>query len=195
MMKAWRVVRWSALVLVALVLAVGLARLFSGPEDGWVRDSAGRWVAHGHPAGPPPVNQPAAEKVLPWVVLGALALGLGAAAVLSVRSRTTRAVLHRDLRFCGAVSVVSGVLAAVVLAGVAATLGTGVCCGPGELTNGTLFLLIALLGLSGFLALLSIHMHGTKRVLEAHYDLKRASDRLQEAIDRLEQSLPGPGAA
>ena len=58
-MSFWHTAKWVGLVLVALVLALGLARTFSGSEDGWVRDESGQWVAHGKPGGPPPARPPA----------------------------------------------------------------------------------------------------------------------------------------
>ena len=61
-------------------------------------------------------------------------------------------------------------------------------------TNETLFALLASLGLAAFLGLSALAAYGTKRVLEAHYDLKRATALLQESLDRLSERLPQAGA-
>lgn len=194
-MTFWHAAKWVGLVLVALVLAVGLARTFSGSEDGWVRDESGKWVAHGKPAGPPPAEDyrpPAAERVVPWVVLAAAAVGLGAALLLSGRAPASREGIERSLRFYGAVSIISGALAAALAFGLVAILAGGFCCGAGveRLSNQSLFLLLGLAGLAAFLGLLALHAHGTKKVLEAHYDLKRTAALLQDTVERLSESLP-----
>ncbi len=36
-MSLWQAAKWAALVLVALALTLALARMFSGPEDAWVK--------------------------------------------------------------------------------------------------------------------------------------------------------------
>lgn len=53
--------------------------------------------------------------------------------------------------------------------------------------------LAALLGLAGFLGLLGVDAHGTKKVLEAHYDLKRTAALLQDTVEQLRESLPKAG--
>jgi hypothetical protein len=194
-MNSWHVTKWVALVALALLLALGAARLFSGPEDTWVRDSSGRWVAHGHPAGPPPAadyRPPATERFLPWLVLAIAAVGLAAAILLSGRALATRERIERSLRFFGALTFLSAALAAALAVGLLASLATGVCCGPGgaPLSHQSLFLLLAVAGLAAFLGLLALHAQGTKKVLEAHYDLKRAIALLQETLERAGESLP-----
>ena len=194
-MTFWHAVKWVGLVLVALVLAVGLARTFSGSEDGWVRDESGKWVAHGKPAGPPPAEDyrpPAAERVVPWVVLAAAAVGLGAALLLSGRAPASREGLERNLRFYGALSLVSGALAIATAAGLVTALAGRFWAGP--LSNQALFLILTVAGLAALLGLLALHAQGTKKVLEAHYDLKRTAALLQDTVERLSESLPGGSA-
>jgi len=190
-MSFWHTAKWVGLVLVALVLALGLARTFSGSEDGWVRDESGQWVAHGKPAGPPPAEDyrpPATERVVPWVVLAAATVGLGAALLLSGRAPATREGLERNLRFYGALSLVSGALAIATAAGLVTTLAGRFWAGP--LSNQALFLILTVAGLAALLGLLALHAQGTKKVLEAHYDLKRTAALLQDTVERLSESLP-----
>jgi len=195
-MRLWDVVRWVGLVLVVLVLAVGLARLFSG-EDTWVRDASGQWVAHGHPSAVPPAagsEQPVWQRLLPWAILGTGLLGLVVGMSLAKRSWASREGLDRNARFLGAATVALATLAAVLVLGLAVTVAAGACCGSVIVTNETLFALLASLGLAAFLGLSALATYGTKRVLEAHYDLKRATALLQEALDRLSERLPQAGA-
>lgn len=190
-MSFWHAAKWVGLVLVALVLAFGLARTFSGPEDGWVRDESGKWVAHGKPAGPPPAEDyrpPATERVVPWVVLAAAAVGLGAALLLSGRAPATREGLERNLRFYGALSLVSGALAIATAAGLVTTLAGRFWAEP--LSNQALFLILTVAGFAALLGLLALHAQGTKKVLEAHYDLKRTAALLQDTVERLSESRP-----
>lgn len=195
-MRLWNAVRWFGLVLVVLVVAVGLARLFAG-EDTWVRDASGEWVAHGHPATLPPAagaEQPAWQRALPWAVLGIAVVGLVVGMSLAKRSWASREGLDRNARFLGAASVALATLSAVLVLGLAMTLAAGACCGSMIVTNETLFALLASLGLAAFLGLSALAAYGTKRVLEAHYDLKRATALLQESLDRLSERLPQAGA-
>ncbi|UCC67798.1 MAG: hypothetical protein JSV79_11880 [Armatimonadota bacterium] len=196
-MSFWHVTKWVGLVIMVLVLAVTLARLFSGPEDAWVRDASGKWVAHGHPAGPPPAEDyrpPATERVLPLVVLVIAVAGLAAALLLSGRAPASREGLERNLRFYGALSLVSGALAVATAAALAATLAQGFCCGPGAepLSNQSLFVILTAAGFAALLGLLALHAQVTKKVLEAHYDLKRTAALLQDTVERLAESLPKP---
>jgi len=171
-MRLWHIAKWVGFVLLLLVLAVGLARLFSGEE-------------HDQPAGPSSPARYALERVVPWLILAAAVGGLVAGGLMSARSPATPQALERNLRFYGTVSIVATSLAVVLAGGLGLALAAGACCGPGELSEQTLFALLAVLGLLGFLALLGVHTHGTKKVLEAHYDLKRQLALLQETVERM----------
>ena len=186
-MNWWQAAKWAALVVLALAVTIGLARIFSGPEDTWIRGEGGQWVAHGHPGSPPPppgYEPPASERVLPGLLLLAFVAGLLAAVFLSSRSPTTADDIGRNLRFLGAVSVLTTVLAASL--GLA--LGASIWSGLGVAFDEPAVVILVLLGLAAFLGLLGVNAHGTKKVLEAHYDLKRQAALLQEAVDSLSQS-------
>ena len=192
-MKLWRAAKWAALIVLALVLTIVLARLFSGPEDAWVRDEAGRWVAHGHPGGPPPApdyREPVTRQVVPWLIVGIVVSGLAAGVLLSRRAPATREGLHSNLRLFRAVNIVSAALAAALAVALVITFASE----WGEAFDEPLVAVLALLGLLGFLSLFAMHAHGTKKVLEAHYDLKRTAALLQDAVERLTDSLAKPSA-
>jgi hypothetical protein len=189
-MSWWHAVRWVALVAIALVVTVGLARLFSGPEDTWIRDASGQWAAHGHPAGPPPgadYQRPWSERFLPAFFLAAFGAGLLAAFLLPARSPAGPESLRRGLQLLRAISVISLVLAGGLALALPLSLVSGLWMAP-ERPEGfdlmSAVVLLGLAGLTGFLALLGAVAHAAKKVLEAHYDLKRQMALLQETIDQ-----------
>ena len=200
-MRAWQIARWFALVVAALVLTVGLARLFSGPEDTWIRDASGKWVAHGRPAGgPPPAGYrvPVSERVLPWLFIVLFAAALVAAPFVSARSPAGREAISRSLRFWGMASVLSAVLGAALLAALGVTLwgehwrlargglaATQADVGLGSVLDQPAPVLLGLLGLAAVLLLLGAIAYGTKKVLEAHFDLKRQIAMVQDTMERL----------
>jgi len=188
-MRFWQIARWSLLVLCALALTLLLARLFSGPEDTWVRDASGRWVAHGHPAGAPPAadvrQEP--EGVLPFLFIAVFLLALVAAAVLAPRSPASPDLINRSIRFLGATSVIAVVLAATLALGIVIIFAVEMrqSHGPEVVDLETVAVLLGLAGLAAFLALLGAQVYGARKVLEAHYDLKRQMALLQDAVERL----------
>jgi len=182
--RYWQIGRWVLLVVWALALALFLARVFSGPEDTYIRDASGKWVAHGHPAGPPPAasyQPPASERAVPTIVVALFAVGLMAAVFLSGRSPTGTDSLNRGIRYFGAVSIISTALAVCVAIGLVA----GVFTGLGAAFQDPGLVILCLVGTAMLLKLLSWHADSTKKVLEAHYDLKRQMALLQDAVERL----------
>lgn len=191
-MNPWQLAKWSLLTVVVLALGLGLARLFSGPEDTWVRDESGAWVAHGRPAGPPPAPEyraPLAERALPWAILGVSALGLIGGALLSRRRPVSQAALARDVRFFGTVSVAAAALLSATAAGLVVTVlisaghARTLSTGEGAITA---IALACLAGLLAFLALVALQAYGVRRVLEANYELRRAAALLQDTVERLQ---------
>ena len=53
-----------------------------------------------------------------------------------------------------------------------------------------MLLVLLLCGLTAFLALLAAQAYGAKKVLEAHYDLKRTTALLQDTLERLNAARP-----
>ena len=186
--------RWLLVVAAGLVLAVGLARVFSGPEDTWIRGPGGRWVAHGHPAGPPPAadfRPSLAERATPWLVLGLFAMGALASAARSPRAPAGRGDINHMVRVLGTVSGLSWVASLCVLVGLA-----GLLMGRfGTALQDAGAALLAVAGLAAFFGLLGAQMHVAKKVLEAHYDLKRSLELLQDAVERLGKGEERPGPA
>ncbi len=180
-MRLWRVARWVLLVVWALALTMFVAR---GPEDTWTRDSSGAWVAHGHPAGPPPpadYEPPLYERAVPVVVLAVMALGMVLAAFLTGRSPTGRHALDQKIRYYGAVSVIATALAVSL----ALALVVGALSELDSMLSDPGVVVLCVVGAIVLLTVLSWHADGTRKLLEAHYDLKRATALLQETVERL----------
>ncbi len=184
-MKFWHVARWVVLIVFAVILTLVLVR---GPEDTWVQDAAGHWVAHGHPgapAPPPGYQPPAIETIGPVLFLILLMAGLAAAVLLSGRAPAGAERLDRDIRYFGAVTITCAfaavALALAVIAGLAGSPGA-------PLFVDQTVIMLALLGTIVMLIMLTWHAYTTKKVLEAHYDLKRSVQLLQETLEQLKQS-------
>lgn len=180
-MKLWSVARWILLIIWALAVALVLVR---GPEDTWIRDPKGGWVAHGHPSTPPPADDyvpPLTERALPALVLGLLGGAAIATIFLSGRSPADRDALRKGIRYFGVVSIVASALAVAValfiIMGLSANLGAAFI-DPGVVV-------ICLVATAITLKLLSWHADTTKKLLEAHYDLKRMGQLLQDTLERL----------
>jgi hypothetical protein len=180
-MRFWHVARWVLLVIWALALTMFVVR---GPEDDWIRDSSGEWVAHGHPAGPPPAadyEPPFHERALPAVGLSVMVLAVVFAAFFGGRSPTSRDALQRSIRYFGTVSIIASALAVLLALALAVAMASAL----GDLETNPVAIMACLVGAIVLLKVLSWHADGAKRLLEAHYDLKRATALLQDAVERL----------
>lgn len=180
-MKFWHIARWALLIAWALAVTLVFVR---GPEDTWVRDASGAWVAHGHPAGPAPApgyQPPLGERVMPVVFLALFGLAVAAGIFMSKRSPASRDAINRSVRYYGAVSMTASLLAIGVI--LALVLSTGSQLGEAFRDPGVV--IIVLVSVAVLLKVLSWHADGTKRLLEAHYDLKRTADLIQDTLERL----------
>jgi hypothetical protein len=186
-MRFWHVARWVFLIVWALALLLFLVR---GPEDTWIRDSSGAWVAHGHPAGPPPpadYEPPFHERAVPIVVLAVFAGAIVGAVFLTKRSSGAPDALNRSIRYFGTVSMISTALAICLAVALILSLWSeleSAMSDPGVIV-------LCLVGVIMLLKLLSWHADGVKRLLEAHYDLKRTAALLQDTVERLAADADG----
>ena len=72
MHRLWMRIRMPFVIVVLLVITLAMARLFSGPEDTWIKNDRGEWVKHGSPSEPPPpedYREPVYHLVIPLVFL------------------------------------------------------------------------------------------------------------------------------
>jgi hypothetical protein len=107
--------------------------------------------------------------------------GLIAAALLSGRSPAGADSLNRGIRYFGALSITSTVLAI----GISVGLVVSVLSGLGAVFGDPALVVLCLIGLAMLLKVLSWHADSTKKVLEAHFDLKRQIALLQDTVERM----------
>jgi hypothetical protein len=177
-------------IIVLLIATVGLARLFSGPEDDWVRNNRGEWVAHGHPAGPPPQGEGKRlpmERVLPWTFFVAFAAPLFFLRIHRPSNRLTYETALRDMRFLGYTGSSLVVLGVLTVIGIGAVMTAADSAsdsdGPARLVD--LLFLGLLAGWSGLCIFLGAVLFALKRMVNDHYQLERGRRELIEAIERL----------
>jgi hypothetical protein len=190
MTKFWQVARWVVMAVCLLALVLVFVR---GPEDTWIRDSQGNWVAHGHPAGPPPpagYRAPAMERYGPLAALVVMVAALFATLFLTGRSPSGADALSSNIRYLGAVSIfgtaVTLLLVFVLVLGMATELGAAFR-DPG-------LVVLTLLAVALTAKLVSWQAYTTKKVVEAHYDLKRAVALLQDTVERWRDAAGDKGA-
>ena len=190
MTRFWQVARWVVMAVCLLALVLVFVR---GPEDTWVRDSQGNWVAHGHPAGAPPAPgyQPLAlERFGALAALVVMAAALSAALFLTGRSPTSADALSGNIRYLGTVSIFG---AAVTLLLVFALV-LGMTRGLGAAFRDPSLVVLTLLAVALTAKLLSWQAYTAKKVVEAHYDLKRAVALLQDTVERWRDDAGDKGA-
>ena len=186
MRRLWMKLRLPLAVIALLVATVGLARLFSGPEDDWVRNDRGEWVAHGKPFGPPPSGEehrPPMESVLPWAFFVAFAAPLFFLRMHRPSNRLSYETALRDMRFLGYAGsslIVLGVFTAV---GIGAILIAADPTGPARTED--LFFLGLLAGWAGLCILLGAVLFVLKRTVNDHCQIERGHREILEAIELL----------
>jgi hypothetical protein len=120
------------------------------------------------------------ERFLPAVVLAVIVAGLVLGAFFTRRTPAGRDALNRSIRYFGAVSVIATVLAISL----ALVLVVGLWSDLGSALGDPRVVVLCLVGAAFLLKLLSWQADSTKKLLEAHYDLKRATSLLQDTIER-----------
>jgi len=184
--RIWMSLRLPLAILVLLVATIALVRLFSGPEDDWVRNDRGEWVAHGKPGGPPPSGEEErlpVERVLPWVFLVAFAAPLFFLGMHRLSNRLIYETALRDIRFLGYAGSSLVALGVLTVIGIGAVVIAADSDGPARTVD--LFFLGLLAGWAGLCILLGAVMFVLKRTVNDHYQLERGRRELLETIERL----------
>jgi len=194
MRTLWLKLRFPLAIFCVLILALALARLFSGPEDTWIRNEQGEWVKHGNPYGPPPTSdyhEPARHLILPLIVLAGFAVPLFFLGSHKPQNRLTYDIAKRDMRITGYLSLSLPLLGVLLLAGLAAEIGFA---GPDndipiQEQLLTLFFIFSLAGFSGLCIVIGVLFYMVKRSINDHYYLERSRQELIEALhDRFPES-------
>ena len=53
MHRLWIRIRLPLAIIVIFMITFAMARLFSGPDDTWIKNDSGKWITHCYPTGPP----------------------------------------------------------------------------------------------------------------------------------------------
>ena len=123
--------------------------------------------------------------MLPVVLLGAFGAAMLATALWSSRSVATAQNISRSLRFLGGVSIIAATLAASLGVAIAVSVASEL----GRAFDQPEVVILVLLGLIAFLALVAVNAHVAKKVLEAHYDLRRQVMLMQDTVEGLRGEL------
>ena len=195
MRTLWLKLRLPLAIFCVLVLTLALVRLFSGPEDSWIRDEQGEWVKHGSPSGPPPAQdyrEPARYLILPLIVLAGFAVPLFFFGCHKPQNRLTYDIAKRDMRITGYLSLALPLLGVLLLAGLAVEIGfAGPDAGVAVQEQiFSIFCILSLAGFSGLCILIGILSYMVKRTINDHYYLERSRQELIEELHDRFSSAP-----
>ncbi len=193
MRHLWMRIRIPCAIIAILVIALAMARIFSGPEDTWVKNEHGEWVEHGHPGGPPPAQdyqEPLTRLVVPLAFLVAFAAPLFFIGRHKPHNRLNFDTATRDIKFYGYLSTALFLFGILIFAGLMLELvlgGTG--GGSGALEGEQLLLtgvfIISLAGFAGLCIVLAIAFFVLKRNANDHYRLEKSYREIVESLGKL----------
>ena len=122
MRHLWLKFRLPLVIFSLLVLTLVMARLFSGPEDTWIKNDRGEWVKHGHPSGPPPpedYQEPKSHLIIPLIFLVSFFVPLFFIGFHKPKNRLTYEIVKRDLTIMGYLSIALPVIGIIIIIGLA----------------------------------------------------------------------------
>ena len=193
MRHLWMRFRIPLAIIALFIIALAMARIFSGPEDTWVKNELGEWVMHGHPGGPPPAQdyqEPVTHIVFPFAFLIAFAVPLFFIGKHKLHNRLSFDTAARDIKFYGYLSTALFLFGILIFAGLMLELvlgGTG--GGSGALEGEQLLLtgvfIISLAGFAGLCIVLAIAFFVLKRNANDHYRLEKSYREIVESLGKL----------
>ena len=190
MRSLWMRFRIPLAIVALLVIALALARIFSGPEDTWIKNERGEWVMHGHPGGPAPAQdymEPASRLVIPVAFLIAFAVPLFFIGRHKLHNRLNFDTATRDIKFYGYLSTALFLFGILILVGLMLELALAGDSGN-AVTHAEVEALLfigALLGFAGLCIFLSIQFFLLKRNINDHYQLEKNYREIMESLGKL----------
>ncbi|MFC1614445.1 hypothetical protein ACFL5K_04035, partial [Gemmatimonadota bacterium] len=162
-----------------------MARLFSGPEDTWIKNESGEWIKHGHPSGPPPTqNYQEPLRVTPFAFMIAFAVPLFFLSRHKLHNRLNFDNASRDIKFFGYIS--TALIAFGIMTGTGLLIEVTFIEGnTGDLGGLEFLVLNALGGISGLCILLGFQFFVLKRNCNDHYQLEKSRRELMEMLENL----------
>lgn len=183
MRRLWLKIRLPLVIVLLLALTVIMARIFSGPEDTWIRNEEGEWIKHGNPSAPTPSSdykEPLLYTIIPWIFLLSFVVPLFFLKLHKPTNRLTFENVTRDLKFLGYLSTV------LPLSGVLIIIGLILESGLNNfeiLKNQEILFIYSLEGFAGLCILLGAIFFAMKRNCNDHYQLERHRLELLEALE------------
>ena len=188
MHNLWIKIRLPFVIIIIMIITLAMARLFSGPEDSWIKNNRGEWVKHGHPAGPPPkldYQEPISHKVIPLIFLVTFIVPLFFLRKHKPHNRLSFDTATGDIKFLGYFST------ALFLFGI--TAGTELILEVGFSVTGTMpetnvrdFILFLFLGgFAGLCILLGVQFYMMKRNCNEHFQLEKSRMEIMEILEKI----------
>jgi|GEM_PF-4379916 hypothetical protein len=187
MRSLWMRIRIPCAIIALLVIALAMARIFSGPENTWIKNEHGEWVRHGHPGGPPPAQdyqEPLTHIVVPLAFLIAFAVPLFFISRHKPHNRLNFDTAARDIKFYGYLSTALFLFGILIWVGLMLELVLGGTSGGTEASGeGEVLLFIgSLLGFAGLCIVFSFQFFVLKRNANDHYQIEKS---YREIVERL----------
>ncbi len=185
MRRIWMRIRMPLAVVAILIITLAMVRLFSGPEDTWIKNERGEWVEHGHPAGPPPTQEyrePITHLLVPLGFLVSFAVPLFLLGIHKPHNRLTFETATRDIKFFGYLSTALFLFGILVGAGLMLEMvfaGTG----TGAVGGVELLFICFLAGFAALCIVFSIQFFMLKRNCIDHYQLEKSYRELMEVLE------------
>ena len=193
MHRLWLKIRLPFIIMCVLIMTLFLARLFSGPEDTWIKNENGEWIKHGQPSGPPPsgdYQDPLIHLVLPVIFLASFIVPVFFLRSHRMNNRLTYELSKRDIKIMGYLSTALPLLGILIVTGLTLELGLirpestagSVSSVSIQETVFNIFLIFSLTGFSGLCILCGVVFYALKRNCNDHYHLEKSYRELIEAV-------------
>ena len=185
MQHLWLKFRLPLVIFSLLVLTLVMARLFSGPEDTWIKNDRGEWIKHGYPSGPPPsedYQEPRSHLIIPLIFLVSFFVPLFFIGFHKPKNCLTYEIIKRDLTIMGYLSIALPLIGILIMIGLVVELDFTVPASttPNQDNLFNIFLVFSLAGFSGLCILLGFIFYVLKRNCNDHYQLERSYRELIE---------------
>ncbi len=185
MRHLWLKFRLPFVIFSLLVLTLVMARLFSGPEDTWIKNDQGEWIKHGYPSGPPPsedYQEPKSHLIIPLIFLAGFFVPLIFICFHKPKNRLTYEIIKRDSTIMGYLSIALPLIGILIMIGIVVevdfTIPESTTSIQENLFN--IFFVFSLAGFSGLCILLGSIFYVLKRNCNDHYQLERSYRELIE---------------
>lgn len=188
MHRLWMRIRMPLAIVVLLIITLAMARLFSGPEDTWIKNENGEWIKHGYPSGPPPAQdyqEPITHIIVPLIFLVTFAVPLFFLRIHKPHNRLNFDTASRDIKLFGYLSTALFLFGVIVVIGLMLEIGLGGTSTMSETNAYDFFIIISLLGFAGLCIVLGIQFYALKRSCNDHYQIEKSRREIMEILETL----------